>query len=124
MDWPSWFPGACPPETARAPSAPIYRITKESPPAATDFVASCKEKPDLYDCNNCSSCGVSVYDTPEEARVTMKRYPRIGRYIAKGSLASAHGMVEKTRANGHHDWWVPAGVDPSPAFHVLAGGPP
>lgn len=96
-----------------------YRIARSSPPTRADFRPSCLEKPERYPREECLNCSTSIYDTPAAARRTADRYRgKLGNFIAGGRLAETDGKVHKTNADGHYEWWMPEGLDPTPSFTI------
>ena len=124
MQWPDYFPNDCPPEDAQAATGDVYRLVKQNPPEARDFIPLREKTGKDFGEQECQACGLSVFRSFDDAVGVKNRGRGMGnRLIAKGSLSRHLGKVKQTpsRAFGqsHNTWWVPTEVEPWSVFHVV-----
>ncbi len=104
--FPSWFPPDCPPETASDASRPVYRIVASTVLSDSDFLSH-HELGTALSAPPCLRCGLSVYNSFENALHRLRLSPRLGKAIAEGLLESAAGKTEITSPrSGHVAWWA------------------
>lgn len=123
LTWPSFYPDRCPPAEATPAAGVVLRLVRNDPPSADDFLAWCVENGKLLKSRPCQSCAVSVFDTLEDVRKLQRRVPgQRPKPVAQGELKSEMGVTKPTPAKerSHRSWWIPEGLDPSPAFRVVA----
>ena len=118
--WPADFPPDCPPEEALPADGVFYRIVKTDPPGSDDFLSQYQQNRRLSDSNirrgratQCETMGLSVFADESDAAERIRRYPRIGRRLARLTLGPASGKILPTPRddNSHHTWWLPDGYD-------------
>lgn len=127
-NWPADFPADCPPAAALAADGVFYRVVKCDPPALCDFVSQYHQNRKLADRNirqgivsQCHTMGLSVFANESDAVARARRYPQIGRLIARLTLAPDSGKIQPTPRHGdsHHTWWLPEGYNPTDAAIVV-----
>jgi hypothetical protein len=93
----------------------FYRITKTSPPTATDFMSNLQKclpprGPELRDPGEWA--GISMYETIEQAAATTERYRyAIGQFVTRvdvpdGAPAVVRAFVKQTGGPGHYTLWA------------------
>lgn len=82
MDWPE----GCPPDAAGTAGGRVFRIVRANPCCEADF-ASHHETGKMPTAPACQRCGLSVYGDQSDAVHTARKYPKIGRLIARGELS-------------------------------------
>ena len=115
-----------------ADSSYYYRITKNNPPENSDFLPqymdkkfqkrrkSCEKKKDNY-CL-CLMCGLSLFKNEEEAKLMMKRFPNMGRFLFKGYIKMEYGVLKASPSKekpSHHTWYPFDGVDEKNIFKYI-----
>jgi hypothetical protein len=88
----------------------LYRIVKSNPPTTADFLARMMlgflprriemERPEVWS-------GLSMYDTPEQARATANDFPALGTYVATVSIDTRNRRIvaHQTLKPGHYTVW-------------------
>jgi hypothetical protein len=114
------MPDNCPPPGAEAASGEVFRIVKNDPLAADDFLTWFEE--DKFDETRACEChGLSVFRNRDDAASYAEKFPYLGELVAKGSLEHKHGMIAHTpryirgAPNSHATWWPYNGL----ARHLL-----
>lgn len=123
FSWPDFFPDACPPVEADLATGTVLRLVANDPPSPDDFRPWCVENGRLAKTKPCESCSLSVYGLLEDVRRMQKRVPgQRPKAVAQGELNSEMGLTKPTphKKDSHLSWWIPEGVDPAPAFRVVA----
>jgi hypothetical protein len=110
MQFPSDWPPGCPPEDAVDADGPVYRLVKSNP-ATPDDMQSHHEKQTMLNHPACLRCGLSVFRTRGDAEHQHAAYPKLGKFVASGTLRPEHGKVKQTGRPTHTTWWVYDGVD-------------
>lgn len=120
MQFPSDWPSDCPPPDAVDASGTVYRLAKSSPASSVDFQTH-HETGKLLDAPACLRRGLSVFRDRSDAQHQFRAYPRLGRYLAEGTLAPECGVTKLTtgRFPSHSTWWVYEGVDRARLFQVV-----
>ena len=107
MTFPVDWPPCCPPDGAPEASGTIFRLVKNSPPVAADFVSvfemeKQKRKPRVFpDDLQCQARGLSVYRTFVDAETHQGVYQNLGDYIASGGASmsgATHSLGTTTRS--------------------------
>lgn len=131
MQWPDYLPENCPPEDARNPSEPVYRLISQNPPTSEDFKTVREQNPGRTfpeKEKECRACAVSVYTSKDDLIKLIKLTRRTGRFrnakVAVGNLTPELGLIKHTpsppeRNNSHHSWWVPIDVTVSDLFKAV-----
>ena len=113
-NWPADFPEDCPPEQAAPADGTYYRIVRNDPPDASDFVS-------VYHLNRrraerairrgertqCETVGLSVYADRNDAVECAISFKGIGDKIARVDLSPEAGKMLKTDGGypSHYTWW-------------------
>lgn len=124
--WPAHFPAGCPPPSAAPATGTVFRLVRNRPPAASDFVPHILLFPrNSFTGCQCEACGLSVFTTLEECRRAEARIPSLrGREVASADLTAEHGALAATpRAKnpGHFTWWLPTDLpQPETLFSLVA----
>jgi hypothetical protein len=121
--WPSFFPVCCPPADAATAEGVVLRLVRNDPPKADDFLPWSVENGRVDKSKPCQSCAVSVFESLDDVRKMQRRVPaQRPKPVAQGELKSEMGVAKPTgpKQGSHRSWWLPDGIDPSPAFRVIA----
>jgi hypothetical protein len=109
MTFPTDWEGACPPADAAAGGGIVYRIVATKPPTDSDFLSFAEEGRQLRRPTPCPCMpyGLSVFPERADAVWMSRSLPRLGKYIAKGTLGSAEGCCKLTPGQrpSHTTWW-------------------
>jgi hypothetical protein len=109
MTFPTDWAEGCPPPDAPAGDGVIYRIVKANPPAASDFLSFVEEGRPLRRPTPCPCMpyGLSVFPDRADAVWMSRSLPRLGKYLAKGTLGAADGCCKLTPGQRptHTTWW-------------------
>jgi hypothetical protein len=97
----------------------VFRIVNNDPHTPADFLTSF-EKGAFPTRPACLRCGLSVHRILADALHTKTKYPKLGRRIAKGSLAKGNGKTKQTGQASHTTWWVYEGVNRTSIFALIA----
>lgn len=104
----NWPPG-CPPDEAVWADGVYYRLVKSNPAQDADF-RTCEESGKKPHAPPCKRKALSLLATVNDARAYMRRYPKLGSFIAEVHLSSEHGKVLDAH-DGHVSWWPCDAVD-------------
>ncbi len=120
MTFPQDWPNGCPATDVPGADGIVYRIVKVSPPTATDMLSH-HESGRLPTANPCLRCGLSVFGILEDARNQRQLMPKLGGWIARGTLTPTHGKAHRTPGQqpSHTTWWPYEGVDRAAIFSVI-----
>lgn len=102
----------CPPARFKNLHFEAFRLVKNSPPTARDFIPCAISQPTrkFFNCEQeCSALGLSFFTTSDELERTfgrlrrnMKNFSKIfGDKIAKGQIKSSHGVSSVPNSDGH-----------------------
>lgn len=127
--WPQDMPTGCPPPEATEADLTVYRLVKFNPPEPVDFdrpIDKPRRQPPEPE-ELCGLCALSVFADPADVPIAREFIPGFSkRLAAEGRITPDHGVIAHTPTTvnaallqSHHDWWVPIGVDPMPAFSVV-----
>ncbi len=121
MEFPDGWPDECPPPDAEEASGIVFRIVKNDPPKAEDM-ASHHETGKLPKAPPCLRCGLSVFRDLRDAVHQRLLLPRLGNWIAQGTLRAEHGKTKLTTGKQptHTTWWVYGGVERTSLFTVVS----
>jgi hypothetical protein len=124
MPFPTTWPQDCPPADAEPANGVVFRLVRNNPPAASDFLSYAEEgKCPRRD--PCLRCGLSVYRTLEDTVAKhaelRERFPDIdfGQHVASATLSPEHGKTKQTFAPTHTTWWACEGVGRCELFVLL-----
>jgi hypothetical protein len=117
MTFASYLPNGCPPAKAEPASGIVYRLVKRNPPTVADFLTH-HETEKLPGADPCLRCGLSVFRAKLDAIHQRNSYPKLGEYVAEGTLQTRHGvaMLTSGRQPSHMTWWPFEGIDRSEPF--------
>ena len=120
MLFPDDWPADCPSEDTPVANLTVFRIVKHRPPTATDLLSH-HETGRLPKADPCLRCGLSVFIIAEDAAHQRKLMPRLGEFIARGTLTAEHGKARLTPGQqpSHTTWWPYIGVDRASLFAVI-----
>jgi hypothetical protein len=120
MNFSSDWPADCPPKDTPDAQGDVFRIVKENPPAPQDMLSH-HETGRLLKADPCLRCGLSVFRLLEDALNQQRLLPKLGKRIAKGTLAPAHGKARPTPGQQptHTTWWAYVGVERAALFVVV-----
>lgn len=120
LTFPSSWPADCPPQDAVDAAGDVFRIVDNDPPI-TDDLASHWETGKLPKAPPCLRCGLSVFREVRDAVHQRMLIPKLGRWIAKGTLRVEHGKTKLTtgRQPTHTTWWAYDGVNRATLFTVV-----
>jgi hypothetical protein len=125
MEWPSHFPGNCPPSGGKPAQGFVYRFTESAEPTPDDFRSFKELRPEEdFGSKECQSCGVSVFTDLAEVEAMARKIPAYStKYAAGGILTHELGITLPTPSRerkSHVTWWIPRGVEPWLAFRVIS----
>lgn len=118
--WPISFPEGIPEKLNVVPAAgKVYRLVRNMPPCASDFLMHREEFPDYeyQDTDVYKSYGVSFWSKLSKVQKIKRNYPKPEQFgtrvIACGELRSTLGVIpaEKSR-DGHVTLWLQEGAEP------------
>jgi hypothetical protein len=120
MKFPDDWPAGCPPADAGAADGDAYRLVRNDPPTADDFLTH-HETGKLPNASPCLRCGLSVFRSRDDAEHQHRAYPRLGRFIARGTFQARDGVTLLTRGRQptHTTWWPYEGVDRARIFSAV-----
>ncbi len=129
VTFPDYFPSGVPPKEAIDASGEFYRLTKAKPPGKDCFLNMRDENPKRmgrFKGLPLKCCyGVSVYTEEQSLINAFDKFPEgIGeRFIAKGTLESADGVMLKTGApdSTHFTIWIGKDVEIHKKFSCIRG---
>ncbi len=112
MEYPEDWPDGCPPDDTEKGKGEIYRLVKSKPPTETDFLSH-HETGKMPKRDPCLRCGLSVFRNQEDAEHQYQAYPKLGKFVSKGTLKAEHGVTKLTsgRQPSHTTWWPYKGVN-------------
>lgn len=114
-DWPE----NCPPRDAEDAAGVVFRIVKNSPPSHLDFLTH-RETGRLPEAPPCLRCGLSVFREFQDVVHQRQLMPRIGKFIAKGTLQAKDGRTKETKGlPSHTTWWMYVQVNRATLFSVV-----
>ncbi len=119
MNFPETWPIDCPPIDAVEAEGNVFRIVKNDPPAADDFLTNLEANTFPMRLP-CLRCGLSVHRVLSDAIHTKTKYPKLGGRIAEGTLTNQYGKTKQTGQASHTTWWVFEGVDRASIFALVA----
>lgn len=109
--FPAYFPDCCPPVDSNDAGGAVFRIVKDENLTDEDFLSH-HELGLAHTADQCRRCGVSVFNSFENALHLQKIKPRLGNAISKGELNHSAGkMLLTNKKSGHIDWWAYDSVD-------------
>jgi len=120
-NWHPDFPEDCPPEQSSAANGTYYRIVKNVPPDASDFISAYhqNQKRAIRELKSgrrthCEVQGLSVYADKMDAIECALQYPKIGDKIAGLLLAPQSGKILHTSGGfeSHNTWWKERDYNP------------
>jgi hypothetical protein len=120
MPLPDDWPKGCPPDDAEPAAGEVFRLVRSDPHTQGVFRTH-HETGKLPKAPPCIRCGLSVFRSRQDAEHQYRAYPKLGRFIARASLPSTHGVTKLTegRQPSHTTWWPFAGVDRAAIFAIL-----
>jgi hypothetical protein len=120
MNFPQDWPNDCPPPDAVAAAGEVFRLVKTNPPTAADL-ASHRETGRLPNAPPCLRCGLSVFRDVQDAVHQQRLIPKLGRWIARGTLSVEHGQTKQTPSQQptHTTWWAYEGINRAALFTVV-----
>lgn len=120
MNFPNTWPDGCPPDDAVDAEGDVFRIVNNDPPLADDL-ASHLETGKLPKAVPCLRCGLSVFREVRDAMHQRLLIPKLGRWVAKGTLKAEHGRTKLTTGKQptHTTWWAYDGVDRAILFGIV-----
>lgn len=129
VTFPDYFPSGVPPKEAIDASGEFYRLTKAKPPGKDCFLNMRDENPKRmgrFKGLSLKCCyGVSVYTEEQSLLNAFDKFPEgIGeRFIAKGTLESADGVMLKTGApdSTHFTIWIGKDAEIHKKFSCIRG---
>ena len=124
LEWPDFYPANCPPAEAEPASGTVYRLVRNDPPQAEDFLSTWEEFPGRFPEPTIQISGTSVYKDPQDIERLKNRVRHLrNRKTAEGELNSTLGFIQRTkgREKSHHTWWIPIGAEPRLVFTVISG---
>lgn len=119
--FPDGWPNDCPPQDAVDANCVVFRIVDRSPPIARDFVSHF-ESGKLPKAPECMRRGLSVFEELGDAMHQKRLLPKLGRFIAQGTLREKHGKTKLTpgKQPTHTTWWPYRDVDRPSLFSIVA----
>ncbi|AUU26440.1 MULTISPECIES: hypothetical protein [Citrobacter freundii complex] len=129
VTFPDYFPSGVPPKEAIDASGEFYRLTKAKPPGKDCFLNMRDENPKRmgrFKGLSLKCCyGVSVYTEEQSLVNAFDKFPEgVGeRFIAKGTLESADGVMLKTGApdSTHFTIWIGKDAEIHKKFSCIRG---
>ena len=124
LQWPDFYPANCPPAEAEPASGTVYRLVRNDPPQAEDFLSTWEEFPGRFPEPTIQISGASVYRNPQDIERLKNRVRHLrNRKTAKGELNSTLGFIQWTKGReiSHHTWWIPIDTEPWLVFRVISG---
>jgi hypothetical protein len=122
-NFPPEWPKGCPPEPHDEKCGQYYRIVRTTDKLDPNHFKSQHEEKIMLqkeETEGCSRRAVSIISTFDGAANMLRSHPqlikKLGCFVAKLDLIGGHGVVHEDKDNkwqGHHDWWVPIGVNPN-----------
>jgi len=118
----------CPPSQAKGRERPGFHFVFSPPVDARSFQVHALKLGNRFGQKGCcSDCGVSFFETEEQARVAFAKFMksfrqfniRSGDHLARIDLQNDHGAQTDTDDKGHFDLHEYAGVDLVPLVVVI-----
>jgi hypothetical protein len=109
--WKEFLPEQCPPQSAEALEAEVYRILKSPTPTEDDFVPYSRlhEQNTRYN-NLCSSYAISFFNSISSAEKALEssiiRGKALGTHIGLFHLKRHHGVSQQNSSTGHINTWL------------------
>ena len=121
MNFPANWPNDCPPQDAIDADGDVYRIVDNNPPVLADL-ATHLETGRLPKALPCMRSGLSVFREIRDAAHQRQLIPKLGRWIAKGTLKTEQGKTKLTTGKQptHTTWWAYEGVNRAELFAVVS----
>jgi hypothetical protein len=109
--FPTHFPNCCPPHDSVDANGPIFRIVKNQTLTDDDFLSQ-YELNAAPTADPCNRCGVSVFDSFQNALHRQQLTPRLGVAISEGMINDTTGkMLLTNKKSGHIEWWSFEGIE-------------
>ncbi len=118
LEFADYFPPECPPSHSFDAAGLVFRCVKTVTVQDSDFLDHVTLKLGL-NYNLCARCALSVYRSLPEARAASKRWPKIGKFFASGTLCAEHGRCDLPNESGHINWWPFVGIVPLSFFKLV-----
>ena len=120
MSFPKDWPPGCPDSSIPDADLRVFRLVKSDPVSEFDM-RSHHETGRLRNANPCLRCGLSVFQTVEDAQSQFGLMPRLGGKIAEGEIKPSHGKACLTSGSQptHTTWWPREGVNRTALFAVI-----
>jgi hypothetical protein len=117
MNWATYFPANCPPDTATTGTFTVYRFLEGAPISSADFLTVREKAIDRRFSEpekECRACSLSVFTDLEAVLSLQRRVPRWRKAVTIGHLDETSGKLKHTPSphtnNSHHSWWVPQDI--------------
>lgn len=110
MKFPDDWPANCPPDDAADAEGDVFRLVKSDQPTAEDF-KTFHELGTRINAPACLRCGLSVFRNKADVEHLHQAYPKLGKFIARGTLKPEHGRTRATGRPTHTTWWSYENVD-------------
>lgn len=122
MSYPDDWPVGCPPPDSQTADGLVYRIVNHDPIRDEDFLSQF-ELGRAASADPCLRRSLSVFTKATDALHRRKLTPRLGGYIAEGTLEASHGQTKHPGGDksSHTEWWPYAGIDRKATFNVIQG---
>ena len=122
MRFPDDWPQGCPPDDSEHAKGVMFRIVGHDPVHDRDFLSQF----DLGRAATADPClrrALSIFSKVTDAEHRRRLTPKLGRYIAQGTLEHAHGDMKHTGGDrsSHVSWWPCEGIDRKAGFLVMQG---
>jgi hypothetical protein len=122
--FPNFFPNLCPPKEAKEENILVYRLTKNNPPIAEDFLSHVLLNPNkTY--TDIRAYGLSVFWDYNEIKNALNLNPRLRKfkYISYGNTFEYTGVIlrtsdEKSNSKSHTTWWLYEDIYPHTYFKI------
>lgn len=109
----------CPPSDAITGPKELFRLVKNDPPTAGDFLTAA-QKGIHKDANPCIRHAISTHSDERHADKLRKTVNYFSEHlIAKGTIPAEAGAIKRTGGSGHWSWWPSSGSWHS-LFEVVA----
>ena len=119
------YPPGCPPNPRHDGRGTFYRAVKlKDQPRDRDFYSPARMR-EGEDMEPCEREAISIFSSLSDAASALKLmrgHPR--RYVAELHLKGDQGVIRASpgELQSHHEWWIPADVDPK-RYVVVTHGP-
>lgn len=120
MTFPDDWPEGCPGADASEAGGVLFRIVKNDRPTPGDLLSH-HETGRLPRADACLGCGLSVFRELADAQHQRSLMPRLGRWIAAGTLRAEHGKARLTPGSQptHTTWWPCVRIDRAALFATV-----